>query len=125
LGTTALVLLIVCANVANLNLARVLQRQSEVAVRTALGASRGRLVTQMLTESMLLSVGGGALGLLLAWFGLPLLTSFAGRFTTRTAEIQIDSSVLLFTLVVSVGTGFVFGVMPALTSAVDSRKSLV
>jgi putative ABC transport system permease protein len=125
LGTTALVLLIVCANVANLNFARVLQRQSEVAVRTALGASRSRLVTQMLTESMLLSLAGGALGLLLAWFGLPLLTSFAGRFTTRTAEIQIDSSVLLFTLVVSAGTGLAFGVIPALSSALDSRRSLV
>lgn len=125
LGTTGLVLLIVCANVANLNLARVLQRQSEVAVRTALGASRGRLVTQMLTESLLLSLGGGALGLLLAWFGLPLLTSFAGRFTTRTAEIQIDSSVLLFTLLVSACTGLAFGVIPALSSAVDSRKSLI
>ncbi len=125
LGTTALVLLIVCANVANLNLARVLQRQSEVAVRTALGASRSRLVIQMLTESILLSLGGGALGLLLAWLGLPLLTSFAGRFTTRTAEIQIDSSVLIFTLVVSAGTGLIFGVIPALSSALDSRRSLV
>jgi putative ABC transport system permease protein len=125
LGTTGLVLLIVCANVANLNLARVLQRQSEVAVRTALGASRRRLVTQMLTESLLLSLAGGALGLLLAWFGLPLLTSFAGRFTTRTEEIQIDSSVLLFTLLVSASTGIAFGVIPALSSALDSRKSLV
>jgi len=125
LGTTALVLLIVCANVANLNLARVLQRQSEVAVRTALGASRSRLVSQMLTESILLSLGGGALGLLLAWFGLPLLTAFAGRFTTRTAEIQIDSSVLFFTLVVSACTGFAFGVIPGLSSAFDFRKSLV
>jgi putative ABC transport system permease protein len=124
LGTTALVLLIVCANVANLNLARVLQRQSEVAVRTALGASRGRLVTQMLTESILLSLAGGALGLLLAWVGLPLLTSFAGRFTTRTEEIQIDSSVLLFTLLVSACTGLAFGVIPALSSAFDSRKNL-
>ena len=125
LGTTGLVLLIVCANVANLNLARVLQRQSEVAVRTALGASRARLVIQMLTESMLLSLAGGALGLLLAWFGLPLLSSFAGRFTTRTAEIQIDTSVLLFTVLVSACTGLVFGVLPALSSAFDSRKSLV
>jgi len=125
LGTTALVLLIVCANVANLNLARVLQRQSEVAVRTALGASGARLVRQMLTESILLSLAGGALGLLLAWFGLPLLTSFAGRFTTRTAEIQIDSSILLFTVLVSAFTGLAFGVIPALSSALDSRRSLV
>lgn len=125
LGTTGLVLLIVCANVANLNLARVLQRQSEVAVRTALGASRKRLVTQMLTESIILSFAGGGLGLLLAWFGLPLLTSFAGRFTTRTAEIQIDTSVLLFTVLVSACTGLAFGVIPALSSAFDSRKSLV
>ena len=125
LGTTGLVLLIVCANVANLNLARVLQRQSEVAVRTALGASRRRVVTQMLTESILLSLGGGTLGLLLAWFGLPLLTSFAERFTTRTAEIQIDSSVLLFTLLVSACTGLAFGMIPALSSAFDFRKSLV
>ena len=124
LGTTGLVLLIVCANVANLNLARVLQRQSEVALRTALGASGSRLVTQMLTESILLSLAGGALGLLLAWFGLPLLASFASRFTTRTQEIQIDSSVLLFTLAVSVCTGLAFGVIPALSSALDSRKSL-
>jgi putative ABC transport system permease protein len=125
LGTTGLVLLIVCANVANLILARLLQRQSEVAVRTVLGASRARLVTQVLTESLLLSVAGGALGLLVAWLGLPLLTSFAGRFTTRTAEIKIDSSVLLFTLVVSACTGLAFGVIPALSSAFDSRKSLV
>ena len=125
LGTAGLVLLIVCANVANLNLARVLQRQSEVAVRTALGASRKRLVIQMLTESVILSLAGGTMGLLLAWLGLPLLRSFAGRFTTRTAEIQIDTSVLLFTLLVSAATGLVFGVMPALTSAADSRKSLV
>ena len=125
LGTTGLVLLIVCANVANLNLARVLQRQSEVAVRAALGASRSRLVTQMLTESILLSLVGGVLGLLLAWFGLPLLTSFAGRFTTRTAEIHIDSFVLFFTLVVSACTGFAFGVIPGLSSAFDSRKSIV
>lgn len=115
LATTGLVLLIACANVANLNLARVLRRQPEIAMRTALGASRGRLIRQMLTESTLLSVGGGALGLLLASWGLPLLTSFAARFTNRTAEISIDSSVLLFALALSVGTGLVFGLLPALS----------
>ncbi|HYY99426.1 MAG TPA: ABC transporter permease, partial [Pyrinomonadaceae bacterium] len=125
LATTGLVLLIACANVANLNLARVLRRQPEIAMRTALGASRGRLVRQMLTESTLLSLGGGALGLLLAAWGLPLLTSFAARFTNRTAEIRIDPSVLLFTLLLSVGTGLLFGLIPALSFGGGSKESLV
>src|SRR5829696_2602260 len=124
LATTGLVLLIACANVANLNLARVLRRQPEMAMRTALGASRGRLVRQMLTESTLLSLGGGALGLLLASWGLPLLTSFAARFTNRTAEIGIDSSVLLFALLLSAGTGLVFGLLPALSFGRGAKLSL-
>ena len=124
LATTGLVLLIACANVANLNLARVLRRQPEMAMRTALGASRARLIRQMLTESTLLSLGGGALGLLLAAWGLPLLTSFAARFTNRTAEISMDSSVLLFALLLSVGTGLVFGLLPALSYGKGSKESL-
>jgi predicted permease len=124
LATTGLVLLIACANVANLNLARVLRRQPEIAMRTALGASRGRLIRQMLTESTLLSLGGGALGVLLASWGLPLLTSFAGRFTNRTAEISIDSSVLFFALLLSVGTGLVFGLLPALSFGKGAKQSL-
>jgi putative ABC transport system permease protein len=124
LATTGLVLLIACANVANLNLARVLRRQPEIAMRTALGASRGRLIRQMLIESTLLSLGGGALGLLLASWGLPLLTSFAGRFTNRTAEIGIDTSVLLFALLLSVGTGLVFGLLPALSFGRGAKQSL-
>jgi putative ABC transport system permease protein len=124
LAATGLVLLIACANVANLNLARVLRRQSEIAMRRALGASRGRLIRQMLTESTLLSLGGGALGVLLASWGLPLLTTFAARFTNRTAEISIDSSVLLFALLLSVGTGLVFGLLPAFSFGKGSKQSL-
>ncbi|MET0650608.1 MAG: ABC transporter permease [Pyrinomonadaceae bacterium] len=124
LATTGLVLLIACANVANLNLARVLRRQPEIAMRTALGASRGRLIRQMLTESLLLSLGGGALGLLLASWGLPLLTTFAARFTNRTEEISIDGSVLLFAMALSVGTGLVFGLLPALSFGKGSKQSL-
>jgi putative ABC transport system permease protein len=122
LATASLVLLLACANVANLMLARVLQRQREVAMRTALGASRGRLIRQLLTESTLLSLAGGALGLLIASWGLPLLVSLAARFTNRTGEIEIDLSVLLFTLLISVGTGLAFGLIPALSTG--SKKSL-
>jgi putative ABC transport system permease protein len=114
LGTAGFVLLIACANVANLMLAQVTRREREMAVRTALGAGRGRLVRQMITESTLLAVIGGALGVVMARLGLGLLTAFAARFTPRAAEIALDGWVLLFALVVSVLTGIVFGTLPAL-----------
>ena len=119
LGTTGLVLLLACANVANLTLARVLRRDRELAMRTALGAGRWRLVRQLLTESTVLSVAGGIVGLAFAWLTVDMLTTFVGRFTARTGEIALDPGVLGFTLLVSVATGLIFGTFPALASRVD------
>jgi len=116
LGAAGFVLLIACANVANLMLARLLKRERELAVRSALGATRARLVRQLLTETMLLSVTGGVLGLELAYPTLSLLVKFAARFTTRAHEVRIDGVVLAFTLGVSVLSGLLFGFVPALSS---------
>ncbi len=113
LGTVGLVLLIVCANVANLTLARRLHRQRELALRSALGAGRVRIARQLLTESALLALAGGAAGLLLAVPCLRLLSTFAARFTPRAAEIGLDGNVLLFTLAVSLATGLLAGIVPA------------
>jgi putative ABC transport system permease protein len=113
LGTVGLVLLIVCANVANLSLARLVHRQRELALRSALGAGRGRLARQLLTESGLLALAGGLAGLFLAVPALRLLTAFTARFTPRTHDIGIDGTVLLFTVVVSLLTGLLAGVAPA------------
>ncbi|NIR43317.1 MAG: ABC transporter permease [Gemmatimonadetes bacterium] len=114
IGITGFLLLIVCANVANLGLARLAGRGREMAIRTALGAWRGRLFRQLLAEGTTLAISGGALAVLLAWATLGLLVSFVARFTTRAAEIRIDSTVLLFTLGVSLATALVLGLLPAL-----------
>ena len=124
LGTAALVLLIACANVANLTVARMLRREREMAVRASLGAGRGRLVRQNLVESGMLSLAGSALGLLAAYGGLDMLIAFVSRFTTRAAGITIDLWVLLFTLVVAFITALVFGAMSALPSRADLAPAL-
>ncbi|PYR60339.1 MAG: hypothetical protein DMF85_05410 [Acidobacteria bacterium] len=119
LGTTALVLLIACANVANLMLARLLRRDREMAIRSALGAGRWQLARQLLVESVLLSLAAGVFGLFFAASTLSMLTRFVARFTTRTGQIAVDPGVLAFTLVVSVVTGLVFGTLPAVISRAD------
>ena len=114
LAVTGFVLLIACANVANLLLARLLRVERELAVRTALGASRWRLVRQLLAEGVLLSLAGGVLGVVMAPLALRALVSFTERFTTRAAEVSIDTPVLIFSLILAVVTGLLFSLVPAL-----------
>jgi putative ABC transport system permease protein len=113
LGAVGFVLLIACANVANLFLARAARREGEMAIRAALGAHRGRLMRQVLTESLVLAAGGGALGLMLAVWGTDLLIKLQPQGIPRLEEVQIDRMVLLFTAGLTVLTGLIFGCIPA------------
>ena len=124
-GAVALVLLVACANVASLMLARSVARQKELAIRTALGAGRGRLVRQLIVESLLLAALGGGAGLGLAYLGIDLLTTVTPQDIPRLSTVGIDRTVLSFALAATAATGVLFGLVPAMrTTRADVHHAL-
>ncbi|HEX6802187.1 MAG TPA: ABC transporter permease [Terriglobales bacterium] len=113
LGAVVFVLLIACANMANLILAKTLDRRKEIAIRTALGANRARIIAHVLTEAILMSIAGGALGLIVAQYGTKIVVDFFGSNLPRVQEISVDGTVLAFTFGIAVLTGIVAGAWPA------------
>jgi putative ABC transport system permease protein len=125
IGAVGVVMLIACVNVSNLLLARAMTRRKEISIRTALGAARGRVIRQLLTESVLLALMAGALGLLLAWWGLHLYAQFGPRNLIRGTQPAMNGWVMAFTMVLSFGASFIFGLAPALeTSRIDLNEAL-
>ena len=124
LGAAGFLLLIVCASVANLMLARLLEREREMAIRASLGAGRWRLVRQMLTESTLLALAGAILGVGVAAATLRLLVTLADQFTPRAHEIALNGPVLLFTLAIATLTGIIVGAIPALPGQVSLSSAI-
>ncbi|HEV2425072.1 MAG TPA: ABC transporter permease [Terriglobia bacterium] len=125
LGAVALVLLIACANIANLLLARTANREHEMAIRAAIGASRGRVIRQLLTESLLLALLGGAAGTVLAEYSLRVVLPLGGQSIPRLAQASIDDHVLGFSLLLAIATSILFGLAPALqASRIDLAGSL-
>jgi putative ABC transport system permease protein len=125
LGAIGFLLLIACANLSNLLLARAIRRQKAVAIQSALGASRARLVQQVFTESVLLALCGGAAGILLAFFAVNIVVALGAKVIPQLLAVSIDGRVLAFTAALSLGTGLIFGLVPALrVSAVSLSDNL-